>query len=160
MVSVLEVIYSVVKAFKECMPTSKHYIGNLTENYVAPCFVHRLVFNNDKRQTKHVKDTTIDLQIIYFGTRTGYANTDYEDTLKVMDSLKSFLDTFLLEIGDRNLKFDYRFSEADGQLTVNMDFKFKDGVIDMKFNEEQARDMIGKISLTDKEMMKWDFPIS
>lgn len=148
MINILDVIYSIVKQFKICMPTSKHYLGRLPENHQAPCFLYMLVFNGDKGQTKYVKDTTIDLQIIYFGVNDGYGGTDYEDKLKTIDSLKNFLSTFLLKVADRSLKFDYNFGDADDQLTVNMQFKFKDGVV----NIDEVYDMMESIVINGEEV--------
>lgn len=148
MVSVLEVIHGLVKQFKICMPTAKHYLGNLPENYKSPCFLYVVVFNSGKRQSKYIQDCTIDIQVICFNEKDGYGRSDYADKLKTMDSLKTFLDTFMLTVAGRVLKFDYNFDEADDQLTVNMTFKFKDDVI----NIEETYDMIEQIFINGKEV--------
>lgn len=148
MVKVLDVIYGVVKGFKGCMIDTKHYLGNLPENYKAPCFLYTMAFHGASRETKYVKDTSLDLQIIYFASNDGYSAADYGEKLKAMDQLKMFLDTFLLEVGDRWLKFDYRFDESDNQLTINIDFRFKECVI----NVEEAYDVVEHLIINGEEV--------
>lgn len=153
MVNILDILYSLVGEIRKCVPKSKHYIGNLTEGFKAPSFLYLLVFNKDTRGSKFVKDTVVDLQIIYFGTNDKYSKTDLEEKLKVMHQLKQFLSTFNLQVKDRNLKFSYSFNDADDQLALNMQFNFKDGLVDTKFDEEQAREMIERIFINEKEVI-------
>lgn len=148
LVDILDAIYSIVRAFKGCIPTAKHYLGKLPEDYKAPCFLYEIAFSGNNRETKYTKDSSIDLQIIYFGIKDGYGGMSYEDNLKVMGQLRQFLDTFLLQVGDRWLKFNYNFDEVDDQLIVNMDFKFKDSVI----NSEDVYSMIEQIFINGKEV--------
>lgn len=152
MVNVLDVIYAIIKKIREHVPQSEHYF-NLPEDYRSPCFLYRMVFNSDARQTKYTKDVNLDLQIIYFGDKDPYGISDYEEKLKVMEQLRRFLSCFFIQSGDRCLKFDYSFGEADGQLMINMDFKFKDGLVDLKYDEEQVREMMDKIYINEKEVL-------
>lgn len=135
MVSILDVIYAVIKKFKVCVPDSKHYF-NLPEDYNTPSFLYNIVFNKASRQTKYVKDVSLDLQIILFSNKDELGKEDYEGKIQIAEQLRSFLDTFILQVGDRYLKFDYSFGEADEQLTINMNFKFKDGVINLEESYE------------------------
>lgn len=153
MVDLLDVFYSIVGEIRKCVPKSKHYMGNLTEGFKTPSFLYLLVFNNDSRVSKFVKETSLDVQIIYFGTNDKYGKTSLEEKLKVMQQLKQFLSTFNLQVKDRNLKFSYSFNEADEQLVLNMQFKFKDGLVDPKFDENQAREMIERIFINEKEVI-------
>lgn len=153
MVNILEVFYSLIKEIKRCVPEAKHYIGNLTEGFKTPSFLYLLVFNKDTRGSKFVKDTVVDLQIIYFGTNDKYSKTDLEEKLKVMHQLKQFLSTFNLQVKDRNLKFSYNFNDADDQLALNMQFNFKDGLVDTQFDEEQAREVMERIFINEKEVI-------
>ena len=68
-----------------------------------------------------------------------------------MEELDSFLSKLNLNVKDRNLKFEYGFEEADEQLSINLDFKFKDGVVNTEYDEDQTRDMIQNIFFNDKE---------
>lgn len=153
MVNILDILYSLVGEIRKCVPKSKHYIGNLTEGFKTPSFLYLLVFNKDTRSSKFVKDTVLDLQIIYFGTNDKYSKTNLEEKLKVMHQLKQFLSTFNLQVKDRNLKFSYSFNDADDQLALNIQFNFKDGLVDTKFDEEQAREMIERIFINEKEVI-------
>lgn len=153
MVNILDILYSLVSEIRKCVPKSKHYIGNLTEGFKTPSFLYLLVFNKDTRCSKFVKDTVVDIQIIYFGTNDKYSKTDLEEKLKVMHQLKQFLSTFHLQVKDRNLKFSYSFNDADDQLALNMQFNFKDGLVDTQFDEEQAREMIERIFINEKEVI-------
>lgn len=147
MINVLDVIYAVIKNFKICIPGSKHYF-NLPEGYSTPSFLYQVVFNSNKRQTKCVKDVSLDLQIIFFSNSDELGKEDYEAKLKVADQVRAFLDTFILQVGDRYLKFDYSFGEADEQLTIDMDFRFKDGVI----NVEEAYDIVEHLYINREEV--------
>lgn len=153
MVDILDILYSLVGEIRKCVPKSKHYIGNLTEGFKTPSFLYLLVFNKDTRCSNFVKDTVLDLQIIYFGTNDKYSKTDLAEKLKVMHQLKQFLSTFNLRVKDRNLKFSYSFNDADDQLALNIQFNFKDGLVDTKFDEEQAREMIERIFINEKEVI-------
>ena len=135
LVNILDLIYAVIKNFKICVPASKHYL-NLPEDYNTPSFLYDIVFNKASRETKYVKDVSLDLQIVLFSNKDELGKEDYEDKLKIADQLRRFLDTFILQVGDRYLKFDYGFGEADEQLTINMNFKFKDGVINLEESYE------------------------
>ncbi|WP_198524928.1 phage tail terminator family protein [Niameybacter massiliensis] len=152
LVNVLDVIYAIIKKIREQVPQSEHYF-NLPEDYSPPCFLYRMVFNSDTRKTKYTKDVKLDLQIIYFGDKDLYGISDYEEKLKVMEQLRGFLSCFFIQVGDRYLNFEYSFGEADGQLTTNMLFKFKDGLIDIKYDEEQAREMMQKIYINKEEIV-------
>ncbi|MDU6360287.1 MAG: hypothetical protein E6590_09985 [Clostridiales bacterium] len=135
MISILDVIYAAIKKFKVCVPDSKHYF-NLPEDYNTPSFLYNIVFNKASRKTKYVKDVSLDLQIILFSNKDELGKEDYEGKIQIAEQLRSFLDTFILQVGDRYLKFDYSFGEADEQLTINMNFKFKDGVINLEESYE------------------------
>ena len=135
MISILDVIYAAIKKFKVCVPDSKHYF-NLPEDYNTPSFLYNIVFNKASRKTKYVKDVSLDLQIILFSNKDELGKEDYEGKIQIAEQLRSFLDTFILQVGDRYLKFDYSFGEADEQLTINMNFKFKDGVVNLEESYE------------------------
>ena len=147
LISILDVMYEIVKQIGLCLPKAKHYF-KLPEDHTTPCFLYLLVFNSDTQNTKYVKDVVLDLQVIYFNTKDAYEDEDFEDKLKVMDKLKLFLSTFCLQVKDRNLKFKYNFGESDGQLTINLKFEFKDGVV----NIEDNYDLIQNILLNGKEV--------
>ena len=155
MINVIDVIYALKKEFKTCIPKSHHYFGHITETYKNPAFLYLLVFDNDVRSSYFRKDVTLDLQIIYFGTKDECGVPDFEEKMQTMDKLKTFLSTFNLWVGDRNLKFEYNFSESDKQLTINIKFKFKDEIINIEFEKDQAMEMVDKILINKEEVIWW-----
>lgn len=128
-ISVLDVLYNLATEFNTLLPTSNNYFGNLKQKTEYPCFLYTLVFNKDTKSNYYTKNTTLDLQIIYFSEVNEDDEKYYESKLLVMDKLKEFLSTFNLQAGDRNINFEYDFGEADGQLTINIMFKFTDEVM-------------------------------
>ena len=153
MIKVIDVINALKTEFKKCVPDSNHCYGKIPETYKSPTFAYFLVYNSDLRSSYFRKDTTLDLQIVYFGTNDAYGVPDYEEKLQVMDKLKVFLNTFNLWVGDRNLKFEYNFSEADEQLAINIKFKFKDDIINTEFDNDQAMDIAEVVYMNDKEVI-------
>lgn len=153
MIDILDIFHSLVKEIKACTPTYKHYFGKIPENYKQPCYAYFLVYNGDSQSTYFVKDVVLDIQIVYFGKSDNYDTEDFEDKLNTMHKLKSFLSKFNLNVADRNLKFKYDFGQADEHLTINIQFKFKDGVVNTKYDEEQVRQMIENILINDKELI-------
>lgn len=153
MIDLVDVFYALIKEFKKCVPSSSHYFGAVPEKFKRPSFLYLLVFNADYRANYFTKDTTLDVQIIYFGETDGYTVTCLEDKLKVMSQLKAFLGSFNLYVKDRNLKFDYNFDEADEELSVNIQFKFKDGIVNKQYDEAQSMEMMERIFINEKEVV-------
>lgn len=153
MVNILDVFYALISEFKKVMPTAKHYVGNIPESFISPCFLYLLAHSKDDRTSYFAKDTSLDIQIIYFGLNDKYGKADLEDKLKTMSQLKQFLSQFNINVKDRNLKFSYSFGEADEQVTINMQFKFKDDVINLEYDELQTRDMVESIFINEKEVI-------
>lgn len=146
LINILDIFYSIIKEFKICIPESKHYLGRLEEKVARPSFLYTMVFSKDTRSSYMFKDTMIDLQIIYFGVTDKFGHENYEDRLKTINLLKQFLSQFNIQVKDRNLKFDYSFGEADEQLTINMQFKFKDELVNLEYDKNQAREKIREIN--------------
>lgn len=153
MVDILDIFYSLVREFKSYVPTAKHYIGSLPENFKSPYFLYRLVFNSDTKSSYFTKDVVVDIQVVYFDSKEIYPTSKLEAHLKAMSLLKGFLSQFNVDVKDRNLKFDCSFGTADEQLTIDMQFKFKDGLVNIKYDEEQAREMIERIFINEKEVI-------
>lgn len=160
MLSILDVFYALIKEIKKCIPDSKQYLGSIPENFESPSFLYLLAFDGENQVSYFTKDVTLDIQVIYFGPKDSYGVIDFEEKIKTMDRLKVFLSQFNLQVKERNIKFNYSFGEADNQLTIDIKFKFKDGLVNPSYNEEQAREMIKQINIRDKERIEWDFPIS
>lgn len=131
MISILDVLYALVREIKNVMPESKHYIMKLPEKFKAPCFAYYLVFNGDKKENAFLKECTLDLQIIYFGEDDKYGNSNFEDKLRTLELLKQFLSLFYIQVKDRHLTFEYSFKEVDEQLSLDISFKFKDDIVEL-----------------------------
>lgn len=143
MLSLLDILYAIVREIKGVIPESKHYIMKLPENFKEPCFAYYIVFNGDKKSSAFVKDCTLDLQIIYFGENDKYGNSNFEDKLRTLELLKKFLSLFCIKVKDRCLTFEYSFKEVDEQLSVDLSFKFKDNIVEIL---EDDLDLIQEIN--------------
>lgn len=152
MINVSDLIYAIKNEIRLCVPGSKDYMGNIPENPKRPSFLYLLSFLKDGRSAYFTKDRALSIQIIYFGILDSNGKEIYEDKLKVMEDLGAFLDKFNINVKDRNLKFEYSFDQADNQMAINLDFKFKDGVINPEYDEDQVRDMIQDVFINDKEL--------
>lgn len=146
MISILDILYSLVREFNTLLPDYNYYFGKLAEKPKYPCFLFNMVFNGDSRSNYYTQNTTLDLQIIYFSETNEDNEKYFENKMLVMDKLKEFLSTFNLQVNDRNLKFEYDFGEADGQLTINMLFRFIDGVM----IKQEELDLIENINIATK----------
>ena len=131
MLSLVDILYALVREIKRVIPESKHYMMKLPESFKAPCFAYYIVFNGEKRSSAFVKDCNLDLQIIYFGENDKYGNSNFEDKLRTLESLKKFLSLFYIKVKDRYLTFEYNFKEVDDQLSVDLSFKFKDNIVEI-----------------------------
>ena len=142
MVKVLDVIFELINQFKKVSKGTSHYLCKIPENYNTPCFLYLLSLNKSARETKYVQDVMLDFDVIYFNTKDEYNQDDYVEKLKIADDLKEFLNTFMLKVKDRVLKFDYSLDESDGQLTIYITFKFKDNVVNIEDEYELIRDIL------------------
>lgn len=152
MINVSDVIYEIIKQIKNKKLGSEHYLGNIPENCTIPSFLYLLSFLKDTRSSYFTKDRILNIQIIYFGIKDDDGKEIFEDKLKTIEELEQFLSSFNINVKDRNLKFEYSITEVDEQLSINIDFKFKDSVINPEYDEEQTRDMIENIFINDKEL--------
>lgn len=152
LINVSDVIYEIIKQIKNKKLGSEHYLGNIPENCARPSFLYLLSFLKDTRSSYFTKDRILNIQIIYFGIKDDDGKEIFEDKLKTIEELEQFLSSFNINVKDRNLKFEYSITEVDEQLSINIDFKFKDSVINPEYDEEQTRDMIENIFINDKEL--------
>lgn len=152
MINVSDVIYAIIKQINNKKLGSEHYLGNIPENCERPSFLYLLSFLKDSRSSYFTKDRVLNIQIIYFGIKDDDGKEIFEDKLRTIEEVEQFLSSFNINVKDRNLKFDYSITEADEQLSINIDFKFKDSVINPEYDEEQTRDMIENIFINDKEL--------
>lgn len=144
------ILKSLEETFKTYIPEAKHYMGDLPEAFEAPCFLYKLVFSGETQESYFTKVTTVDIQILYFGKQGKNNQGSFEEKQQVIQKLKVFLSQFNLRVNGRNLKFTYSFVEVDGQLTINIQTSFKDGVTNLKYEEEQRRNKIQDIFINDK----------
>ena len=116
------------------MPAAKFYLGRLPENPSRPSFLFSIAFAKDRRSTFLTQTRALSIQIIHFGELDEDEKEDLAEQLKTVESLRGFLNRFLLKVGDRSLTFDFDIGSADEQLSILLDFKFKDS---LDVSEEQ-----------------------
>lgn len=126
MTGLFDIIDSIATEFGKATGINNHHLGHLPENFKAPCFAYYLVYNNETHNSYNLKKIDLDIQIIYINSKKCYDNNNFKANIQVMDKLKVFLSQFNLNVKDRNLKFKYDIRETDGQLFVDMKFKFID----------------------------------
>ncbi len=140
MVKTMDIINALIKEFDKCIPGVEPYLGGIGEDYKSPAFLFFLIYDGGERSGKFIRDITIDLQCVYFGKTDEYGNQDFKEKMNVVEELRVFLNQYKLIVGDRVLKFRYEIKDADERLAIFLTFKFKDGVNDPEFEEEQARE--------------------
>lgn len=155
LVKLLDIILAIVNSFNECikdmddMADVQHEIGEYTGDEKTFCYY--LIFANERQNNKSLKECLVDLQVIYHAERDEYrGKSKLIDKLNVLDRLTQFLSQFNLNVGDRNLKFDYDVGDADGELMINLSFRFFDDLVDLTYDEEQARELIQNIKLNNE----------
>ena len=149
MVKIINILYAIVKQIEVIMPKSTHELGEYSGDKDTFCYY--LVFSNSNRNTKHTKEVLVDIQIIYHAKSINYVGrTSLKEKLEVQEKLETFLSQFILRVDDRVLKFDSDIGEADGELMVNLSFRFFDGMIDLTYDEEQAREIIQNIIINNE----------
>ena len=134
MVKIYDVILAIKSEIKKCVPAAKFYLGRLPENPSRPSFLFSIAFAKDRRSTFLTQTRALSIQIIHFGELDEDEKEDLAEQLKTVESLRGFLNRFLLKVGDRSLTFDFDIGSADEQLSILLDFKFKDS---LDVSEEQ-----------------------
>lgn len=146
MVKIIDIFYAIVNQIKEIMPESEHELGEYTGSKDTFCYY--FIFAKNQRNTKHTKEVFVDIQIIYHAKAYNYVGrTSLKEKLEVQGKLEAFLSQLILRVKDRVLKFDCDIGEADGELMFNLSFRFFDGMIDLEYDEERARELIQEIKI-------------
>lgn len=145
-------LYDVIKAvrdcLKSCMTSVKFYVGTIPETKSRPSFLIDLAFSKDSRTTFLTQSRTLSIQLIYFGTLDEYKKENVIEQLETIETLRPFLNKFILNVGDRTLNFEYEIGQADEQLSITLDFKFKDSI----YITQQDFEMIQNIFINEEEM--------
>lgn len=147
MVKTIDIMDALIQEFHRCVPEAEYHQGGITQGYRSPAFLFLLIYDGGERSGKFTKDTMIDLQCIYFGKTDEDGKQDFTEKMDILDRLKEFLNRYELTVGDRVLKFAYETKDADERLAIFLKFRFKDGVMDPTYEEEQAREKAGKLSI-------------
>lgn len=156
LVKLIDIIYALVEKFNACVVNSNnepeeytHELGEYTGDEKTFCYY--LTFVKERKSSKSIKECLVDIQVIYHGVRDKYkGDTKLNDKLKVLEDLKEFLSQFNINVGDRNLKFDYDVGDADGELMINLSLRFFDDLVDLTYDEEQARELIQNIKFNNE----------
>jgi len=151
LVKLTDIIFAIVRRFDACVENSNNELGEYTHEigeYTGDekTFCYYLTFVKERQVNKFIKESLVDIQVIYHGLREEYkGKTKLIDKLKVLEDVKVFLSQFNIDVGDRNLKFDYDVGDTDGEIMINLSFRFYDDVIDLEYNEAQLRERIQNI---------------
>lgn len=146
MVNLYDVILAIKSEIKKCVPEAKFYLGHVPKSPSRPSFLLSIAFAKDKRSTFFTQTRALSIQIIYFGKLDENQKDDMADQLKTVENLRVFLNRFLLKVGDRLLTFDSEIGSADGQMSILLDFKFKDS---LDVSEEQF-EMVEEIFINEE----------
>lgn len=153
MVKTMDIINALIKEFDKCIPEVEPYLGGIEEDYKSPAFLFLLIYDGGERSGKFTRDVMIDLQCVYFGETDGYGNQNFEEKMKVVEGLRVFLNQYKLAVGDRVLKFKYEIKDADERLAIFLTFRFKDGVNDPEFEEEQLREAAEELFINEERVV-------
>lgn len=145
LVNVYEVMKAIKNSVKDCIPEMNFYIGDIPENPQRPSMLIDLALSKDNRSTMLTQNRLLSIQMIYFGPLKDEKES-LVSKLETIDKLRHFLNNFVLKVNDRMLNFHFEVGKADEQLSIVLDFKFKDSVIISLENY----DMIESISLNEE----------
>ncbi len=145
-----EILQALKNEFAKCVPEAEHYFGKIGEGYSPPAFLYLPSFNEESRHNAFFQDTNREIQIIYFGRTDGYGTTDFDEKLEIEEKVTSFLNTFLLPVGDRTLLFTYETNDADEQLSFYIRFEYKEDAPFAMFEEEENMDAAENVHFTER----------
>lgn len=145
-----EILQALKNEFAKCVPEAEHYFGKIGEGYSPPAFLYLPSFNQESRHNAFFQDTNREIQIIYFGRTDGYGTTDFDEKLEIEEKVTSFLNTFLLPVGDRTLLFTYETNDADEQLSFYIRFEYKEDAPFAMFEEEENMDAAENVHFTER----------
>lgn len=145
-----EILQALKNEFAKCVPEAEHYFGKIGEGYSPPAFLYLPSFNEESRHNAFFQDTNREIQIIYFGRTDGYGTTDFDEKLEIEEKVTSFLNTFLLPVGNRTLLFTYETQDADEQLSFYIRFEYKEDAPFAMFEEEENMDAAENVHFTER----------
>lgn len=145
-----EILQALKNEFAKCVPEAEHYFGKIGEGYSPPAFLYLPSFNQESRHNAFFQDTNREIQIIYFGRTDGYGTTDFDEKLEIEEKVTSFLNTFLLPVGNRTLLFTYETNDADEQLSFYIRFEYKEDAPFAMFEEEENMDAAENVHFTER----------
>lgn len=126
-------LYDIIKAIRDnikiCVPVMQFYVGTIPEKPKRPSVLISLALSQDARSTFLTQTRLLSIQLIYFGPLDAEEKEEFTERLETVDALRPFLNQFILRVGDRVLNFEYEIGEADEQLSITLDFKFKDSIV-------------------------------
>ncbi|MBM6830014.1 hypothetical protein H9X85_10775 [Anaerotignum lactatifermentans] len=145
-----EILQALKNEFAKCVPEAEHYFGKIGEGYTPPAFLYLPSFNQESRHNAFFQDTNREVQIIYFGKTDGYGTTDFDEKMEIEEKVTAFLNTFLLQVGERTLLFTYETQEADEQLSFYVRFQYQEDAPFAKFKEEENMDAAENVQFTER----------
>lgn len=146
LIKLYDVIIAIKDGIKTCVPEMEFYLGRIPESPSRPSILILRVRSKNTRSTFLSQVSSLSLQLINFVPLNDEGEEELLDKLETEEKLKPFLNKYLLKVGDRCLNFEYDIGEADDQLSIILDFKFKDSIV----ITQEDFEMIENISLNEE----------
>lgn len=148
MVKTSEIIFSLVEEFKKLFSNVDNWeVEHVSQGKKRPAFFFYVSYDKRKRASYNTTQCKVIVEAIYLGEKNANGLVDYKEKYKAVDLAREFLDTYVLEVGDRTLKFDYEVGQSSDNPRFTIYFNFLDSVINHKQEKEQSRDLINHIKI-------------
>lgn len=150
MITIKDIINSIIREISVCVPEAEHYTGKIAEGFNPPAFLYLPVFNGNGRRNAFFKDTTVEIQVVYFGKTDLYGTVVFDEKMKIAERVREFLDTYQLKVKNRKLHFNYEMREADEQLTYYIRTQFMEEAPTPEFLEGQKQETAERVEFTER----------
>ncbi len=156
MIKATDIILELIRHINKCVQ-AQHYVYSIDEAYKSPAFLHLVTFNKHVRYTKFTQKSTMHIQSICF-LKDNYKKTNFREWDNIIGKLSPFLNSFMLKVKYKVLKFDYEIGEANGHLSIDFYFHFYDFVnLDYNLdNRIEHIEMMEKIYFNNQKMYNDD----
>lgn len=153
MVNLKDIIDILILKFSSICPKAHSYIEFVPNNALYPAFLYSLIYDKGIRESFMTSENKILVRVEYLKGES-YDETYCEEMFRILTEAKQFLNAYILEVGKRNLKFDYIINKTkEGNLSFIIIFNFKDTVKDKNFEQSQKQIPAEKFIYNQKELI-------
>lgn len=153
MVNLKDIIDTLILQFSSICPKANSYIEILPNNVSYPAFLYSLIYDKGIRESFMTSENKIIVRVEYLKGES-YDETYCEEMFRILNEAKQFLNSYTLEVGKRNLKFDYIINKTkEDNLSFILIFNFKDTVKDKNFEQSQKQIPAEKFIYNQKELI-------